>query len=955
MLMPLEKWQERLERHFESLANTHASSGFPIFALEHGLVDEELEEVSSLLRARLKEGLWLSPHWLLWVVYATERGYGYNGDEYWPPFEEQTPGWAFSDRYNIVPWFTKFQKTYDGVIPTGPWAMQFRIIAWPITHAILPRYLQRQFARALYELRFRLAGLETLEPAAIGRLLAANAYHASTRFEKFLQQEELTGRIVLALLGETPAKGEEPIYPPTLRRIVGDLERIRNAREWLKETQHTVTDRFKGIGRGSGQTGQHSHTDDHDRVSDGTYHLDIQPSLLLRYAGAATWSVVMELPDFRNVAALNADVRTFLRHTRCRLNGAIDTKPAGWLLSGNRKGVLKSWPNSQKPLIEFEQPHGTVDHLLESACRLRPGPVWLFRIGHDGSAREIVGRIVRPGCGYIVITTAELPDSHTIMSPCNVDCSGIKSFRILVSSDVSVEDIEWLCKLNLQVARTIRVWPAGLPGRGWDGEGKSEWLTTETPCFGIVHDHPLDAYALSLNNGAETVIEAGPVGHPAFVRLSRLPSGTHSLVVKARRSASLGTVVPMSPAEGIVELKVREPEPWIPGTSSHAGLIVTLDPHDAKLDTFWEGNVRLSVLGPESYHITCTVSLESADGEVIFSEKIDGPMKLPVTPDKWSKRFSQFVEREDCAWRYLEASVGCLAIRGEELGEYVARFEHDVLPVRWVLRNHHGKIVLRLIDDTGQRDTQPTIRFFGMENPTNEKTFEPVKLLSGIAVEPPGGLFIAKHGEHQDTVVASAGLASAGLQGLGVKPNFSEFENRSETLAHTFEVLESWLNARLAGFLADIRRNQVRDGFLRHFYDKLCGSNWGKAETAFLANPSSQHATDGLERLVYKHIGFAAVLGRDYQRMCNDPASRSQWYAELAARFRISSDRKLCDFALRLAGQPHQLSRIFGTELNSLLNQISNNPALLRGARLLALLCANQNRGEPVMLVPRWK
>src|SRR5262245_27560765 len=98
MPLSLDKWQERLERHFESLAQTRAGSGFPIFSLEHNLSGEELNEVSSQLRSRLKPHLSLSPHWLLWVVYATERGYDYTGDEYWRSFEEQTPTWEFGDR-----------------------------------------------------------------------------------------------------------------------------------------------------------------------------------------------------------------------------------------------------------------------------------------------------------------------------------------------------------------------------------------------------------------------------------------------------------------------------------------------------------------------------------------------------------------------------------------------------------------------------------------------------------------------------------------------------------------------------------------------------------------------------------------------------------------------------------------------------------------------------------------
>jgi hypothetical protein len=166
--MPLDQWNDGLDGHFRSLVRKRAGSGFPIFSLEHDLNPDEIQEIFSLLRSRLKARLPLRTHWLLWVIYATECGYDYVGDEYWKSFEERTPGWQFSDRYKVVPWFRKFQSSYNGVVPSGPWAAHFKIIAWPITHAILPRYLQRQFARVLYDLRFRLAIYRRLNPPQSG-------------------------------------------------------------------------------------------------------------------------------------------------------------------------------------------------------------------------------------------------------------------------------------------------------------------------------------------------------------------------------------------------------------------------------------------------------------------------------------------------------------------------------------------------------------------------------------------------------------------------------------------------------------------------------------------------------------------------------------------------------------------------------------------------------------------
>ena len=236
--------QDDLLGHFGSLATVRQSSGFPIFALEHGLDTAQLQRVNTLLRKRQNSRLRSAPFWLLWAVYTAEAGYDYTGDEYWPSFESRTPNWQFHDRPKVKAWLRKFQQSFNGVTPSGPWAEHFSIIAWPITHALLPRYLQHQFAKLLYDLRFRLASA-SLDAGSIGRLLAAHASHVSTRFQAFLEQEELTGQIVAALLKGESVDADDLIHPATLDRLVTDLGRVRSSREWLKETRRVVSDRFK--------------------------------------------------------------------------------------------------------------------------------------------------------------------------------------------------------------------------------------------------------------------------------------------------------------------------------------------------------------------------------------------------------------------------------------------------------------------------------------------------------------------------------------------------------------------------------------------------------------------------------------------------------------------------------------------------------------------------------------
>lgn len=938
MPLPLDYWQDRLARHFTALAATRAGSGFPIFALEHPLTPIEVEQMSSLLRAHIRSHDRLGPnHWLCWVVYATEIGYGYTGDEYWQSFVEVTPGWQFQHRDALRTRFRKFQQTYSGVIPSGAWAANFPIIAWPITHSILPKYLQYQFAYAIYQLRFRLARFGGLDSASAGRMLASYSYDTSTRFQQFLQQEELTGRILLGLLGISPEGGPAPIYEPTLTRIVADLDAVPKTRTRLREAR-TMVDRFKGMGRpGSGQgrgaPGDRVHT------IDGFAHPDIRPRMFLRHSGGGRWSVAVEVPSFAPVAALESDLGAFLRRTRCRVSGAPDVKPAGWVLSHSRVSIIKSWPSADAPLIRFEKSHSLIDRLLQTDCVLSVGSFWLFRIGSDGVAREIVGRVVRPGSNYIVVSACGTEGSSMVRA-CALDCTGVNAYRLSVPENVSAEATKWLSGVGIQVARTVRVWPAGLPCRGWDGEGQSEWLTTEEPCFGIVHDHPVSQYIVCLNGSSEVILPAPSIGEPTFIRLQALPVGKHKLTISAKRHDSLADIAQLSSPEGVAELTVREPEPWVPGTPSHTGLIVTIDPHDADLDEFWENKVAISVSGPESHTVNCAVSLEHSDGEELFRSAIPGTFGLPVTPEVWRRKFESFVRNEEATnWRYPEAAVGRLYINGGELGAFVTSFHRDVAPVRWVTRHTNAGLSVKLIDDTGRED-DPLCKSFSMLRPIAPVSNDIFDLTEGLASEPPGALFVARHGDHQDAIVVSHGLAGHGLQGLGVRPDLSEITRNEVPLTQAVRALELWLVARLAGPLAEPRRSQVTRELSAIIFEKLCGRNWAESERTFDKSTKPDAATDALQHRIAAISGFGAVLKRDYAKFLDDFQQSSAWYADLAKRYRVSKDVKMCQFAMRLAFLPQTLSRVYGADLDGMVKRASSEQQLVRGARFGALLCA---------------
>ncbi|MBV9319607.1 MAG: hypothetical protein JO106_06800, partial [Mycobacterium sp.] len=156
----LEYFHGQLDGHFRGLNQRRQALGgrVSVFALEHGLDEESLKLLRSAVVGAHRN--WLVPPlsrrwWLPFAVHAAEVGYVYDGHEFWPIYAKATPAWDDTqyERERVRSWFKKFAGEYGGALPQGTWATTFRLIAWPITHAVLPRYLQMQLARMLADYR----------------------------------------------------------------------------------------------------------------------------------------------------------------------------------------------------------------------------------------------------------------------------------------------------------------------------------------------------------------------------------------------------------------------------------------------------------------------------------------------------------------------------------------------------------------------------------------------------------------------------------------------------------------------------------------------------------------------------------------------------------------------------------------------------------------------------------
>ncbi|WP_411338965.1 hypothetical protein V6U71_13655 [Sphingopyxis sp. J-6] len=574
-----------------------------------------------------------------------------------------------------------------------------------------------------------------------------------------------------------------------------------------------------------------------------------------------------------------------------------------------------------------------MEHLLASEGHISPGPTWLFRVGADGQAIEMVGRLVRPGHTYVLISTSEVPNL-TAATPTSIVCEGVKGLRLELPRTLSTEQVAELKAAGFSIAQTIRVWPAGLAARNWDGEGATEWLENESPCFGIEHDHPIAEYQVRLGTDPPLTIAAKAAGVPTFIRLQPLPAGNHVLSVRVIGHAAPDTS--SQPVEGWISLSIRPPNAWVSGTIGHCGLIASSEPPEPTLDEFWEGLSQIEVLGPAGRHVTVSVELLDGSGARIALEQV-GVLALPFGPETWRSAFATFERREKDPWGYLAASSGRILVDGDELGTIRIPLHRDASPIRWVWRSTNKSTQIRLVDDH-DGEAPPQVSFRSFARPLDEKPFAVADVEAGIEPETPGGLFVASYGDQHVPLVVGVRKVDGGLGGLLVEPDLRTVLRTREDALIIVKAVVAWSDARVAGAFAIERRARVLDRLKECLHYVMCGANWAAAERALREGRSREKAVEALIECFEHKRAFAIVLVRDAAKFARLPDHvRQREFASLAHRYAVAPG-VASQPALDLSDVLDRGLRPDDTELATMIDHLWNCPGLTAGARIVQLL-----------------
>jgi hypothetical protein len=837
--MSLDEIQASLHEHFKLLHASRETNA--VFALEHNLTDKELAELGRGIRKQIGLGGPLERHWLAWALYSCEIGYDYSGEEYWQTFADRTPGWAvYGDRDFIRTVFKRFHKELGGPYPEGRWAEAFRIICWPITNSILPKDLQRELAEILYDLRDHYTFDLLQSPRALGEKIDAFSWRANSRFQGFADQHELVGQIATALLRHTKDSDSNFILPRTLQRIVVDLEKERQAREWLSSAQSSAARlAVRGLTR-SGQDYEEDYEEEGFESEEDlerretVVDLGIEPEPSIVRIEKNSWEVRLRLPDLSRLLGRFPQFKRVLTGERCTVAGAKGAPlPRGFLLYGFQQVVLSQWPDSSEVLLKFDNSVDELDFLLKTECLLRPGPRWLFKVLEDGTAMEVKGRVMRPGNSYIVLSrggSAErTPSMHKVQL--DIKCEGISGVMVEVPETISGVYRDQVRRLGFHSAGTLRVQPVGLAAANWDNEGSAEWLTSDNPLIAISADHELQGMILNLVGpaGSQLQIPDQAIASTVFVELGELLPGRYKLYVITRVSGYHGPDV-----SGILNFGIRHPRAAQSGHTASSPFRVLVSPATPSLEQLWSGEAKVEIQGPKGRKAKAKLEFFLDERQTPkMVERYLPPLDLPCASDGWRDGLESIQGDTRVQNACSEASRCRVHIDCQELGTFSLDCPREFCPVRWILKYENNGYYLRLAQ---YESLNVNVSYFDYENPTSISKLD-IPVDDGFRVPPEGGLYVAETADFLSSVFVSGQITS--LSDLDHKVAPSSSISMDADLKQFLTILKAWATAKTPGDPISRMRKKRVVGLLRErLLSHLCGGDWARMEQRLLESPS---------------------------------------------------------------------------------------------------------------------
>lgn len=915
------RFQERLHEHFLSLSKARLASGLPVFALEHGLSEGEFALLQTSVRWLVKRRETLRQTPLPLVVYAAEIGYRYDGGEIWPIFFDETPGWVDKPhtRARIKEYFMAFAEEYSGAVPTGAWARQFSIICWPVIHAVLPKVFQRQLVEILYHNRFRLTSNVIEDSERLGLLIEGASWGASDRFRNLAQNHALIGQVATALLtaDDTELADDDTLLQSTVRQIVSDLSLERTARTFLREAQAATRTSFMGLRSPATRPSAGG------RVERQIDVVDPQLRLLRSTEG---WRLILELQDLSPLVQRYPVMNNDFLHRRCRINGAQRVLPRSALLWPGQRVELTE-PLSDEPLLQLIGASDRTNGHLSDYCK-PPPPPWLFHV-EDGEGSVVLGRFVRPGSSYVLVTPDELTLVSNMVELGTGSVSGLGFYRIEVPEDVADADIEVLDSLGISTQTAIRVWPAGLANAGWNGEDVAVWLEGDPIVIGLDTDRKVDHLIITIDGDAQ---RASIEDRPTFLDLGTLSVGHHNVDFEAFASDATAPV-----AKESIRVDIR-PRSIRPGSGSlREGLVLLTSPSAPSLTDLLSGAVEIEVLGPPGETVTARVALLSRSREIPLAENA-GSATLPVSSDESLRLVSRLLRQERVHRHLEESDMVRVAFSHRDIGTVEVLAERLFTPLRWIVSHDDAHPVAQLIDNMD--GVSPEVEFRTLSQPDSGHRLD---YDSGTAIRlPDSGLLTATANDFSISTVVTPGTIRD-FADLGARGSTIEIERRNssaDSLQELVDLASLWRMADKPDLNASLVARRVLEAISVEVASGIGGRYWARVEHRRFK--IGQISDDEMIRALGVTPSQRLMIEAVRRSL---PAPESMNLRDLVATFSsivqgaesslVHSDISLGEFCLRIASQPSSVADLDSNAFRYHAISMIENPITLRLARYI--------------------
>lgn len=940
--MLLHDKHKSLSAHFAALAAQRSETNSPVFALEHGLSEHEVEQLRQAIQEHLLTSVPDERHWLAWVVYATEIGYDFEGHEYWQTFEEETAKWKLrGDRSFIRSCFRKFVQSYNGFIPSGAWADHFNIIAYPITHAILPKDFQYQFSRVLYELRAYISPSLIESPRLLGKKISENCFDESKRFQRFAQNFDLVGLIAREILTVGELGSDNVILETTFRRIIADLRKQDEAAFFVDQTRSAIRDRsFLRARR----------------------HVQLCPSLVLRRAGPESWDVIVEIPDLQQLSESSDEAEQFLTTAKPRISGSMGGArlARGRLVNyGTTQQTLESLPANETQIVHFRRElPPSLEGVFRKDLVFRLPSITVFWVQSSGFAIQTDSRNLDLKNEYLVLSREPVA-GNALLSPLKSSCRSVHvySLRSELLTDSANEYALRDLNLRLEVdCDFVPIAPYPLSRR----EGtRLEYIDGEAPCFAIRIDKPWKAIRIQLEDFDVMDIDHGTSDTGfVFFSLPTLSTGLYKLAYKVRYDSDLDFE-----ALGEISIYVKDRTVWRPGTSGQNALTLLLDPPKPSFELLLGGKVEFDALCPEAAVSVMFRLLPKAPGEPVLFQRNVVTATLPAEIDKVNDEIDKLVGDP----KILEVSelthLGQIEFSNDELGSINIDFRRELNPLHWDVKYSTEKSVLLNLSEAG--DEQVDIVQYNFANPDVGVKLDSEECFPNYCVPSDGGLIVAATPRQRrgivilkdDKIRSFKSFSDIGKDD-GFKPEYRSWTQTKEDLATLIDLYSVWATSRTVGGVfskRDLRK--VLDGFLSKIVCLIDNYKWKRCEQDYLAEPNNRQKKQGLLFAVSQKHSIRAGL----ENLVLHDQSSDHFVEAFAAVFKIEisperlvkprkstlvkavikvlSHEWFVEFALRLCSRPESLrSWCQSDEKFELgLKKVLENPSLVRAARFMTL------------------